>query len=347
MLLINTTQTNSNATYNGPGLFARSFGFVLILLSTFVGISFNLLLLVIILSKKSLRRNQINIFLASLILDTTLAIASGGVSMTFVYAFGEWKGPILICKAIDWTLSIFLSSVVWHYAFICLHRYLFLVYTSYRSSFQLNKRRKFMICSLIASRLIPFISALPILTFTNGIIFSETKLRCEINNEKRITQLVILTVNNLVPVFIISFCFIRTFMLINKSSKATDKCMMDACDAQLVIAKYQHEVSPNEFKLKKAQTNRNKQRRSMNKMFALLLLLLLLGFMPYRILRLSIRDKYINPDYIVFFTIWISLISPLSPIVILLVNLEIYKQFKVVLSEIKDRVVGICLWFES
>ena len=341
---------SSNQTHETPSVLARSFGAVLIFLATIVGISFNLLLLATILSKRDLRRNQINIFLSSLIVDTTLAICIAGTSVTFAFSFGRWHGPLLICKIIDLTILIFAGSIVWHYAFICLHRYLFLVYTSYRSSIQLNIRRKYIMFFLVASRFIPFITTLPLFIISDSSVYSQVKLRCEINHDKKFILTMILIVNSLLPCFMIIFCFIRTYMRIrSKRSKLLNKkTVIDSSDARIIIAKYQntaiaHSASQlNNLKSKKILSNRIRQRRSINKMFALLILLLLLGFMPYRIMRLVFSNRDISPDLLVIVTVWYSLISPISPMVIVLVNTDIHEQFKILFNVMKNKVIKMC-----
>jgi hypothetical protein len=324
-----------------PNLWARSLGAALIFSSTTIGMLLNSFLLVTILSKRELRQNQINIILVSLLVDSILGMSLSGYSIALSYALGNWPGPFVTCQLIDCFYGIAFGSIMWHYTFISLHRYLFLVYTRYRLSFKSSRRRYYIIFYLITARLLSLIVFLPKFINFQDIVYIKAELRCNFVGSQQRTQTILPGIFNLfVPSIVIVFCFIQTFMRIRSaSSHLTSNCILDARDARVILDKYQTNNNGNQsiLKTKIPQSNRTRLRSSINKMYGLQILVILLVTMPNRIVRILFRGE-INSNLLVFVTFLNSLIAPVSPLIIFQVNLEIKDQSKRLLKDIKRKV---------
>jgi len=325
-----------------PYLWTRSLASALIFSSTTIGVLFSLFLLVTILSKRELRQNQINIILVSLLVDSILGMSLSGYSVALSYALGNWPGSFVTCQLIDCFYGIAFGSIMWHYTFISLHRYLFLVYTRYRSSFKSSIRRNYIIIYLITARLLPSIVSLPKFINFQDIVYKKNELRCNFVGRQQQTQMILSLVSNMfVPIIVIVFCFIQTFKRIRSaSSHLTSNCILDARDARLILEKYQTNNNGNQSisKSKVNQSNRTRLRSSINKMYALLILVILFVAIPNRIVRILFRGE-IDSNILVFVTFWNSLMAPVSPLIIFQVNLEIKDQSRRLLKDIKRKLL--------
>jgi len=335
----------SNVTILTPNVKLRSIGSALIFFSTVVGFLFNFLLLLTILSKKELRRNQMNIFLISLIVDFILVISYYGLPVAFSYAIGKFPGSYLSCQSIAIIHPILLGSIMWHYAFISLHRFLFLFYSTYRSRILKSKRRFYIIFSLIASRLISIITMLPTLLNIEDIEYDPAELRCKLDGtESQIQVAFSLIVSNIIPGIIVGFCFMRTYRHISScNSNVTNKCLIDTQDALKTLAKYQ---TNNELKEKttekRPKSNRNRQRSGINKMYALFVFPYLIVSIPRLILRLiyGVHPNSKHPNILVITTVIYSFLSFVTPFIIIQVNLDIHDQCRVLLNKTKRLILG-------
>jgi hypothetical protein len=340
-MLTNQNFKNEEIFLPPPNLWTRSLGSALIFSSTTIGVLFNLFLFVTILSKRELRQNQINMFLMSLLVDSTLVMSLSGYSVALSYALGNWPGPLFTCQLIECLYGIGYGSILWHYAFISLHRYLFLVYTRYRSSFVASRRRNFIKFYLITARILPLIVSLPKLINFQDIVSNKTEFGCNLVGTQHRTQMILLLVfNTLVPSIVIVFCFIQTCMRIRSAnSNLISNCIIDAKDARVILDKYQtnngNQLMP---KTKIAQSNRTRLRSSISKMYGLLILVILFVAIPNRIVRILFSDK-IDSNILVFVSIWNSLMTPVSPFIIFQVNLEIKDQSKRLVKDIKRKVL--------
>jgi hypothetical protein len=325
-----------------PNLWARSLGCALIFSSTTIGVLFSIFLLATILSKRELRQNQINIILVSLLVDSTLVISLSGYSVALSLALGDWPGPLFTCQLIECFYGIGFGSILWHFAFISLHRYLFLVYTRYRSSFKSSIRRYYIIFYLITARVLPFIVSFPKYFNFHDIVYNRAELGCNFVGRQQQTQMILsLVFNFFVPCIVIVFCFIQTFMRIRSAnSHLTSNCIIDASDARLILEKYQTNNNGNQsiLKTKIPQSNRTRLRSSNNKMHGLLILVILLVAIPNRIVRMLVSGK-IDSNILVFVSFWNSLMAPVSPLIIFQANLEIKDQSRRLLKDIKRKVL--------
>ena len=218
---------NINNSIQIPSKQITAFGAILTFIFISLGLCGNLIILVLILGKRELRSNIVNIFIVSLQLNDIINIGFNCSLVAFSYAFREWVGPYFACEIFVYTSIICTGCTLWHHAFISLNQYFFVVLSKniQKKSVPITAdkpRRNYAIFSLISSRLIPTLVCVPALINTNTTVYSHSALRCLLAPNKSHTQsLLILVVNILVPWVIITFCFSGIFLKGNLNSLLT------------------------------------------------------------------------------------------------------------------------------
>jgi len=207
-----------NSSTQIPSKHITAFGATITFLFILLGLCGNLIILVLILSKRELRSNIVNIFIVSLQLNDIINIGFNCMLVALSYARRQWIGPYFVCEIFVYTSIICTGCTLWHHAFISLNQYCFVLLNKniHRRSLPnaLDKsRQNYAIFSLILSRLIPMLGCVPALVNTNTTLYSHSALRCLLApNKSRIQSLLILVVNILVPWVIITFCFGGIFL---------------------------------------------------------------------------------------------------------------------------------------
>jgi hypothetical protein len=202
-----------------PSRQITALGAILTFIFITLGLCGNLIILVLILSKRELRSNIVNIFIVSLQLNDIINVGFNCMLVAFSYAFRQWATAFFICEIFVYTSIICMGCTLWHHAYISLNQYMFVVFNkniSKRKRLSITEndpRRNYVIFSLISSRLIPMLVCVPALINTNTTVYSHSALRCLLApNKSRIQSLLILLVNILVPWAIITFCFSGIFV---------------------------------------------------------------------------------------------------------------------------------------
>jgi len=202
-----------------PSRQITALGAILTFIFITLGLCGNLIILVLILGKRELRSNIVNIFIVSLQLNDIINVGFNCMLVAFSYAFRQWATAYAICELFVYTSIICMGCTLWHHAFISLNQYMFVVFNkniSKRKRLSITENdphRNYAIFSLISSRLIPMLVCAPALLNTNTTVYSHSALRCLLApNKSRIQSLLILVVNILVPWAIITFCFSGIFV---------------------------------------------------------------------------------------------------------------------------------------
>ena len=287
-----------------------------------IGVLGNLWITISILHKKELRNNLVNIFIVSLQINDIFNIGFNQFFVGLTYAYMEWKGPMVVCEIVVYTSIIITSVQLWHHALIAIHRYLVVVCN--QTIYYMGMSPKvYVLSSLIIARLIPTLVCYP--AFTKKMIeYSPSALRCILAPKiSGFQNLLIVIINMLIPCIIVTFCFLRIFARVHTVSKNIRKTTsINSCNNS-------QKKKNIDFSTETKNENANvsmKREIQITKMFSILFLVFLFGYLPYGIIRSFDKSNSLHPDYYILLTLLFVVSISVSPIIYGLMNTQIRKQ---------------------
>jgi hypothetical protein len=282
------------------------FAFVCILF-TIIGDS---LIIIVILRKKVLRNNLTNIFIVSLQLNDLFNICFNQLFVGLSYIRMNWPGPDVLCEVFVYTSIICTGSLIWHHALISIHRYLVVV-CNQTTSFMGMSPKVYVLLSLIIARLIPTLVCLPALISGEMGVYSPAAVRCILAPlVSELQSILIVTVNMMIPCVIIIFCFAKIFYTVHRVSKTVRNI------------KYNSRLATNSNFIpdKWVYIYREIQ---ITKMFAVIFIVFLFGYLPYGIIRGIDKRNNLHPDVYVLLTVILIISISISPVIYGFMNEQI------------------------
>ncbi|KAL3310420.1 hypothetical protein Ciccas_011016 [Cichlidogyrus casuarinus] len=180
--LMDMNRTESAESMEGPTKAATITAGVLMVIFLIPGILGNTWLIILLLGRRNLRQNIINLFIASLCLNDLINLTFVQTQVTSTYLnSGYLQGRAsFLCSFIPEFSMISIGVSLWHHALIALHRYLAVVHwVFYRG---MNKQL-YKTIVIIGTRVAPLLISLCFMIYT---IIS----RLELNREKNVIEIV-------------------------------------------------------------------------------------------------------------------------------------------------------------
>ena len=310
-----------------PSRLGTALGAIIAFVFTIFGLIGDLLIIVAILQKAQLRNNLVNIFIVSLQLNDIFNICFNQILVGLSFTFMKWFGPSIICELFVYTTIICTGSLLWHHALISIHRYLVVV-CNQTTSYMGMSPKLYVFISLIIARLIPTLVCAPALINRNMTEYSKAALRCMLAPKTAVLQnLLILVINMAMPVIIIIFCFARIFARVHTVSKNINRSKNDK-KLSMTTENSKLTSSTNLNSNCNPMSSRNSMRREIKitKMFAVIFVVFLFGYLPYGIIRTVDKKNDLHPDVYILLTVLFIVSISVSPIIYGLMNSQIRIQ---------------------
>ncbi len=184
--------------------------------------NFGSLIIIVIVHKKELRNNLVNIFIVSLQLNDIFNICFNQFLVGLSYVYIEWYTNEILCELFVYSSIICTGSLLWHHALIGIHRYLVVV-KNQTNSFMKMSPKTYGFLSLVLARLIPVLVALPAIIYRNKTVYVNKTLRCMLGNNSGTENKIIFLFNIILPCLIELICFIRIFSRVHQVSRKTNR----------------------------------------------------------------------------------------------------------------------------
>jgi hypothetical protein len=305
MIDLNTTEPQ----LVGPSRMGTTIGALFAFVCVLFGMIGDCLIIVAILRKRVLRNNLTNIFIVSLQLNDLFNICFNQSLVGLAYINMGWKAPYL-CEIFVYTSIICTGSLIWHHALISIHRYLVVV-CNQTTSYMGMSPKVYVLLSLIIARLIPTLVCLPAFINGNMTVYSPAAVRCILAPLVSGTQsLLIVLVNMMLPCLIIILCFAKIFCTVHNVSKTVRSIKH--------ISK--HHSTNNFIPDKWVYIYREIQ---ITKMFAVIFIVFLFGYLPYGIIRGIDKRNNLHPDVYVLLTVILIISISISPVIYGFMNEQI------------------------
>jgi hypothetical protein len=281
----------------------------------------NLLIIIVIVHKKELRNNLVNIFIVSLQLNDIFNICFNQFLVGLSYVYIEWYTNEILCELFVYSSIICTGSLLWHHALIGIHRYLVVV-KNQTNSFMKMSPKTYGFLSLVLARLIPVLVALPAIIYRNKTVYVNKTLRCMLGNNSGTENKIIFLFNIILPCLIELICFIRIFSRVHQvSRKMQEKKARNNSD--IPLNSYQTEYEKlNQMKNSK-HFNSYKRELKISKMFGIIFTVFLFGYLPYGLIRSIDKNNSLNADVYILLTIMFIISISISPIIYGLMNTQI------------------------
>jgi hypothetical protein len=326
-------ETFSNTT-RIPSRMGTSIGALFAFVCILFGIIGDSLIVIVILRKKVLRNNLTNIFIVSLQLNDLINICFNQFLVGYAYIVMGWPFHPYFCKLFVYTSIICTGSLIWHHALISIHRYLVVV-CNQTTSYMGMSPKVYVLSSLIVARLIPTLVCLP--AFINGemAVYSAAAVRCILAPlVSGVQSLLIVVINMMIPCLIIIFCFARIFFTVHNVSKTVRKRANSSVPSS--HSSSFHQQHP-QAKKKSSLIDKNSsihREIQITKMFAIIFVVFLFGYLPYGIIRGADKRNNLHPDIYVLLTVFFIISISVSPIIYGLMNTQVRKECKSVINVI-------------
>ncbi len=290
----------------------------------------NLLIIIVIVHKKELRNNLVNIFIVSLQLNDIFNICFNQFLVGLSYVYIEWYTNEILCELFVYSSIICTGSLLWHHALIGIHRYLVVV-KNQTNSFMKMSPKTYGFLSLVLARLIPVLVALPAIIYRNKTVYVNKTLRCMLGNNSGTENKIIFLFNIILPCLIELICFIRIFSRVHQvSRKMQEKKARNNSD--IPLNSYQTEYEKlNQMKNSK-HFNSYKRELKISKMFGIIFTVFLFGYLPYGLIRSIDKNNSLNADVYILLTIMFIISISISPIIYGLMNTQIKIQCLLILK---------------
>jgi hypothetical protein len=224
----------------------------------------------------------INIFISSLCVNDLLSLSLIVALIIESYIWREWTAGDIMCKLNPEFTVAFIGSSLWHTALIAIHRYIVVVHNSL---YKAMNRRAYVAFVLIMARVIPVACTVPGFNLnTSG--YMPKMLRCILlpSQKGRIVSVTVIQV--LVPCVIVILCYMLIFGFVYRTTRSM----------QVPNVSLRREIQ-------------------ITKMFGIIFLMILLGFIPYTAIRNADRDNIFGADVYVIVSVFYGIASCSSPLV--------------------------------
>ena len=366
-----------NLTIYQPSRLSTAIGATVAFTFIIIGILGDLLITVSILHKKELRNNLVNIFIASLQINDLFNISFNQLFVGLAYAYMEWTGPMIVCEIVVYTSMIITSVQLWHHALIAIHRYLVVVCNQSITYMGMSPKIYVLSSLIIARLIPTLVCWPAFTTKMIEYSPSALRciLAPKISKFQNLLIVIInMLIPCCIVTFCFLRIFTRVHSVsktIQKSKKTASMCSTDTKRS------YNQLLKPNATATTTPTTTATTTTRGRNsntdingsysvtssnsgggastsssgnsgvsalkreiqitKMFSILFIVFLFGYLPYGIIRLIDKSNSLHPDYYILLTVLFIVSISVSPIIYGLMNTQIRKQCIFLLNSLCNR----------
>lgn len=284
-LTLNTSaegQGNMSAS-DFPSASALHIGAIVMLIALMWGLFGNILTLVVIMSNRDLKSTT-NVFIASLCINDILNLGINNVIVLVSYFSMEWRMGLAVCEMVMHFTVLLMGSSLWHTGLISIHR---LIVVCFNNFYKKISKKAYTIFVLSFARIIPLLF---IITPHLGHMsrFQPKLIRCLVRKEFGYYTMLVSIMLMMLPSIILIVCYIAIFVKVFRSSSAI-----------------------------RATRKREWLRRELQvtKMFGMVFLLIILGYLPYGIVRFIDRKLALSADFYVGISVLYAVANSCNPIV--------------------------------
>ncbi|KAK2141547.1 hypothetical protein LSH36_1084g00005 [Paralvinella palmiformis] len=224
----------------------------------------------------------INIFITSLCVNDLLSLCLIVILIIDSYIWRRWTAGEVMCKLNPEFTVAFIGCSLWHTALIAIHRYIVVVHNNI---YKKMKRNAYVVFVLVMARAIPVACAVPGFSLdSSGYV--PKMLRCILLPTQKARIISVTVIQVIVPCVVVVFCYLLIFGFVYRTSR------------QLNLS------------------NNNMRREiQITKMFGIIFLMILLGFIPYTAVRNADRGNRFGADVYVIISVFYAIATCSSPLV--------------------------------
>ncbi|XP_052765919.1 melatonin receptor type 1A-like [Mya arenaria] len=296
MIGSNITMNVSNETTMGavgPSRAAMYIGASIMLIALILGLFGNFLVMIVIIRRKDIA-NIIHLFVVSLCINDIINLGINNTMVTSSYLIGKWPTGLLGCELSTHFTVILMGSSLWHTALIAIHRLVVVVFNNF---YKKISKKGYTIFLLVFCRVVPLLFLCQ--PSLGHMAYYEPKLiRCIVKKNYGPFTLLVSIFLMMIPSFILIVCYIAIFIKVHQSSQA-------------FRANRQKEWLKREIQI--------------TKMFGIVFLLIMIGYIPYGIVRAIDKTLSYDANFYVAITVFFAVANCFNPVVYGVMDRQIRK----------------------
>lgn len=290
----------SNLTYVGPTRLVTSIGASVMFIFFIEGLVGTLWIVASLMTQRRVW-NVINVFITSMCLNDLLTLCLVVILIVDSYIWMEWTAGMTMCKLNPEFTVAFTGCSLWHTAFIAIHRYIVVVHNR---AYKRMSKRAYVVFVLIASRLIPALCTIPGLNLETSA-YNPKLLRCILKPAEKMRIITFTMVQIVAPCVIVLVCYALVFCYVLRLSSHVN-------NSNMIL---QREIQ-------------------ITKMFGMIFLMILVGFVPYAVLRNMDRNNIYDGNVYVIVSVFYGIGSCSNPLVYGAMSTEIRRTCATCLREV-------------
>lgn len=266
-----------------PSALALHIGAIVMLIALLWGLFGNILTSFVILTNRDLKSTT-NVFIVSLCINDILNLSINNMIVLVSYFMMKWTMGLAICEMVMHFTVLLMGSSLWHTALISIHR---LIVVCFNSFYKKISKKAYTIFVLSFARIVPLLFMInPHLGKMSQ--FQPKLIRCLARKEFSLYTMLVSVTLQMLPSIILIACYIAIFIKVFRSSSAI-----------------------------RATRKREWLRREIQvtKMFGMVFLLIILGYLPYGIVRFIDRKLELSADFYVGISVVYAVANSCNPII--------------------------------
>ncbi|RUS82158.1 hypothetical protein EGW08_010092 [Elysia chlorotica] len=281
--MIASNSSGNVDSQDSPSASALRIGAVVMSLALLWGLFGNILTSCVILRNKDLK-SMTNVFIVSLCINDILNLGINNMIVLISYFTMEWTMGLAVCELVMHFTVLLMGSSLWHTGLISIHR---LIVVCFNNFYKKISKRSYLVFVLSFARIVPlmFMVTAPLGRMSK---FEPKLVRCIARKEFALYTMLVSITLQMLPSIILIVCYIAIFIKVFRSSSAI-----------------------------RATRKREWFRREIQvtKMFGMVFLLIILGYLPYGIVRFIDRRLEFSADFYVGVTVLYAVANSCNPII--------------------------------
>lgn len=292
---VNASLVNGSSNINLPSRIATYFGAAVMMISFVIGILGNLWISFAILLKKALLKN-INLFIMSLIVNDFMTYFTIVLFIICSYVAYRWNTGDILCQLNPEFTLLFTGFSLWHTALIAIHRY---VVVCHNNCYRRIPKKAYDTFVLVAARAIPMACVFPEFSLHNSF-YQPKLLRCILSPDQKFRIGYFTVTQILIPCTIVVLSYILVFTFVRRVNSNLSQNMNQTVSLRREI--------------------------QITKMFGMVFLMIMVGFIPYTIMRYLDANNKLSADLYVLTTTVYGIATCSNPIVYGAMSTDVRKR---------------------
>ena len=267
----------------GPSQSAIYTGSAVMFIALVAGLFGNVLVMSVIIKKKDLS-NICNIFIISLCINDLINICLNNSLVLTSYVLERWPLGMLWCELSTLLTVILTGSSLWHTGLIAIHRLIVVVFNRFYKTISKKGYTAFL---LVFCRVIPLLFLCQP-SLGHMAEYEPKLLRCAVKRNYGPFNLLVGVFLMMFPSIIVIVCYVFIFIKVHQSSPS-------------IRVQRQKDWLKREIRI--------------TKMFGVVFLLIMIGYIPYGIVRAVDKSFLLDADVYVSITVFFAVANCCNPIV--------------------------------